>query len=50
MTAPVVDFAELARMLKIPAYQATTWTAHCGCKHEAGSTVILRCPEHAKLL
>jgi len=48
--APQVDFSELVRMLAHPTYHATSWSAHCGCRHEAGADTIIRCPEHAKLL
>jgi hypothetical protein len=36
-------------MLAHPTYHATSWTAHCGCRHEADRDYIIRCPEHAKL-
>lgn len=46
---PPMDFAELQAMLAQPTYRATTWSAHCGCRHESDADYITRCPEHAKL-
>jgi hypothetical protein len=46
---PPVDFAELQAMLNHPTYRATSWSAHCGCRHESDADYIIQCPEHAKL-